>query len=162
MKKANLLKKSGLWGGVGGVPPAGWQLPADSTLHLARLRVTAALPPVPPAIRSRRSNAMRLAALSLLALASIALHAATSPSSDPRLQGAYKFNRRRMDLRPSPGHACSRSASSTATCWLAKLKTSSTSIGSKCPTPTSATGTSSANRRRRSFGRISIPSTSRS
>jgi hypothetical protein len=35
---------------------------------------------------------MRLAALSFLALASVALHAAAPPSSDPRLHGAYKFN----------------------------------------------------------------------
>jgi hypothetical protein len=35
---------------------------------------------------------MRLAALSLLALASIALHAAAPTPSDPRLRGAFKFN----------------------------------------------------------------------
>jgi len=35
---------------------------------------------------------MRLAVLSLLAATSIAMHAAPPASSDPRLQGAYKFN----------------------------------------------------------------------
>ncbi len=48
---------------------------------------------------------MRLAALSLLALASIALHAATPSQSDPRLHGAYKFNENRwtyVHLRGTP------------------------------------------------------------